>query len=126
MRIYQCLLEEQPLGQLNSKVAARYRTLRRGVGPLVLLAALGCAQASNLMDPAGPRFAADYAPARVSKGGTGPIRVVSFNIRYAQEIARATEILRRAAPGGGGQEANHGILGNAGDPVGPGRGRDNR
>jgi endonuclease/exonuclease/phosphatase family metal-dependent hydrolase len=88
-------LEEQPLGQLNSKVAARYRTLRRGVFPLVLLAALGCAQASNLMDPAGPRFAADYAPARVSKGGTGPIRVVSFNIRYAQEIARATEILRR-------------------------------
>ena len=59
MRIYQCLFEEQPLAQLNGRVAARYRTIRSVFGGLVLLAALGCAQASNLMDPAGPRFAAD-------------------------------------------------------------------
>src|SRR4051812_19026517 len=94
MRIYQRLFEEQPLAQLNSKVAARYRTPLRRVGALVLVAVAGCAQASNLMAPAGPRFAADYAAAPAS-AAHGPIRVVSFNIRYAREIARATEILRR-------------------------------
>ena len=41
------------------------------------------------MDPAGPRFAADYAPGPDSAQDAGAIRVVSFNIRFAQEIARA-------------------------------------
>jgi endonuclease/exonuclease/phosphatase family metal-dependent hydrolase len=82
------------LPQLNSRMAARYRTIRLGSGALALLALLGCAQASNLMDPAGPRFAADYAPTADAKAN-GPIRVVSFNIRFAQEIAKATALLRR-------------------------------
>jgi endonuclease/exonuclease/phosphatase family metal-dependent hydrolase len=82
------------LPQLNGRVAVRCRTLYRGAGVLALLAGIGCAPASNLMDPAGPRFAADYASAS-APSARGPIRVVSFNIRYAQEIPRATALLRR-------------------------------
>jgi endonuclease/exonuclease/phosphatase family metal-dependent hydrolase len=95
MRIYQYLMSEQAGPQLNDRVAVRRRTLSRWGGAVVLIAALGCAQASNLMDPVGPRFAADYAPGLDSTPATGALRVVSFNIRFAQEIARATEILRR-------------------------------
>ena len=83
------------MAQLNGKVAARYRTCRLAFGAVALLGAMGCAQASNLMDPAGPRFAANYAPTTTKAGDTAPIRVVSFNIRYAREIARATELLKR-------------------------------
>ena len=84
------------MAQLNSRVTARHRTRRPKLGTLALLAVVGCAQASNLMDRAGPRFAADYTTAAPDSAATGPIRVVSFNIRYAQEIARATALLRRA------------------------------
>ncbi|MFL5516322.1 MAG: endonuclease/exonuclease/phosphatase family protein [Gemmatimonadales bacterium] len=76
-------------------MAVRRRTAARWLGGLAVLAALGCAQASNLVDPAGPRFAADYAPLPDSAEEVGPVRVVSFNIRFAQEISRATAILRR-------------------------------
>jgi len=82
------------LAQLNSRVAARYRTILRTFAAVALLGAAGCAQASNMMDPAGPRFAADYAPS-ANVGAKGPIRVVSFNIRFAQEISKATALLRR-------------------------------
>jgi endonuclease/exonuclease/phosphatase family metal-dependent hydrolase len=95
MRIYQHLLGEQADPQLNGRVAVRRRTAARWLGGLAVLAALGCAQASNLVDPAGPRFAADYAPLPDSAEEVGPVRVVSFNIRFAQEISRATAILRR-------------------------------
>src|SRR3954462_8413470 len=95
MRIYQHLLGEQADPQLNGRVAVRRRTAARWLGGLAVLAALGCAQASNLVDPAGPRFAADYAPLPDSAGEVGPVRVVSFNIRFAQEISRATAILQR-------------------------------
>ena len=88
---------EQAGSQLNGEVAVRRRTVLRRAGALALLAALGCAQASNLMDPLGPRFAADYAPVPAPEADqtAGPVRVVSFNIRFAQEISRATEILQR-------------------------------
>ena len=86
---------EQAELQLNDQAAVRRRTLGRWAGALALVATLGCAQASNLMDPAGPRFAADYAPGPDSAQAAGAIRMVSFNIRFAQEIARATEILRQ-------------------------------
>jgi endonuclease/exonuclease/phosphatase family metal-dependent hydrolase len=83
------------LPQLDGRVAVRCRTVRRRIGALVLLAGLGCAPASNLMDPGGPRFAADYIPVSAPHRAEGPIRVVSFNIRFAREIARATALLRR-------------------------------
>jgi endonuclease/exonuclease/phosphatase family metal-dependent hydrolase len=86
---------EQAVQQLNGRVAVRRRTVTRWAGALGLIATLGCAQASNLMDPVGPRFAADYAPGPDSVRSAGPIRVVSFNIRFAREISRATEVLRR-------------------------------
>ncbi len=86
---------EQAVPQLYGRVAVRRRTVARWAGALGLIAALGCAQASNLMDPVGPRFAADYAPSLDSIRSAGPIRVVSFNIRFAREISRATELLRR-------------------------------
>lgn len=86
---------EQAVPQLNGGSAVRRRTVARWAGALALTATLGCAQASNLMDPAGPRFAADYAPGPDSVRTAGPIRVVSFNIRFAREISRATELLRR-------------------------------
>jgi endonuclease/exonuclease/phosphatase family metal-dependent hydrolase len=76
-------------------MAVRRRTVARWAGALALTAILGCAQASNLMDPAGPRFAAYYAPAPDSARTACPIRVVSFNIRFAREISRATELLSR-------------------------------
>lgn len=81
--------------QLYGRVAVRRRTLARWAGALALMASLGCAQASNLMDPLGPRFAADYAAGPDTAGAAAAVRVVSFNIRFAEEIDRATEILER-------------------------------
>ncbi len=86
---------EQAVPQLYGRLAVRRRTVTRWAGALGLVATHGCAQASNLMDPVGPRFAADYAPSLDSIRSAGPIRVVSFNIRFAREISRATELLRR-------------------------------
>lgn len=95
MRIYQHLLGEQAPQPFNDRVAVRRRTVHRLAGALALLASLGCAQALNLMDPAGPRFAADYSAGADSVPADGAVRIVSFNIRFAQEIDRATGILRR-------------------------------
>ena len=54
-----------------------------------------CAPATNLLSLTGPRFQGRYAsrlPAAASPDS--PIRVVTFNIRFAREIERAIEVLR--------------------------------
>ena len=55
----------------------------------VFLAAAGCATARNYPDPAGPRFAGQYAgqpPPRT-------VRVVSYNVKYGRNVAGAALLL---------------------------------
>src|SRR5438105_15169967 len=60
-------------------------------GSLVLLLplALACAPARNYPDPAGPRFAGQFA------GQPRPraIRVVSFNVKYGRNVTGAAALL---------------------------------
>lgn len=54
----------------------------------------GCARVTNFLDPAGPRFEGHFAP----PGGwvapaTAPLRLVTFNVKYAREIDRAIQVL---------------------------------
>ena len=63
----------------------------------LLLAALllaGCARATNLLDPSGPRFTGEYALLGRDTLATGPIRIVTFNVKLARRIDRAIEVLR--------------------------------
>ena len=66
----------------------------RGRGPSVFVVALAaasasCAPARNFPDPAGPRFAGQFASAE----RTRPIRVVSFNIKYGRNVTGAAALL---------------------------------
>jgi endonuclease/exonuclease/phosphatase family metal-dependent hydrolase len=72
---------------------------RRRKAALVVAAALacGCTQARNYTDPAGPRYAASYLPP-TAPPRTGPLKVVTFNIRYALRVDRAVEVLREREP----------------------------
>ena len=55
-----------------------------------------CAPVTNLLSPAGPRFEGHYArPASAAEPAHAPIRVVTFNIRYAREIDRAIGVLQQ-------------------------------
>jgi endonuclease/exonuclease/phosphatase family metal-dependent hydrolase len=57
---------------------------------LVLAGALaGCATARNYPDPAGPRFAGQFA----GRPAERPIRVVSFNIKYGRNVTGAAALL---------------------------------
>jgi endonuclease/exonuclease/phosphatase (EEP) superfamily protein YafD len=52
-----------------------------------------CSPAVNLLGP-GPRFQGHYAPEpTAAASSTSPIRIVTFNIRFAREIERAIEVL---------------------------------
>jgi endonuclease/exonuclease/phosphatase (EEP) superfamily protein YafD len=54
----------------------------------------GCAPTTNLLSMAGPRFEGRYAPSPRALAPAGsPIRVVTFNIKFAREIERAIEVL---------------------------------
>jgi endonuclease/exonuclease/phosphatase family metal-dependent hydrolase len=54
-----------------------------------------CAPATNLLSLTGPRFEGHYArPVPPALAPAAGIRVVTFNIRFAREIARAIEVLR--------------------------------
>jgi endonuclease/exonuclease/phosphatase family metal-dependent hydrolase len=54
-----------------------------------------CAPVTNLLSPTGPRFEGRYAPhPSRAMSPQSPIRVVTFNIRFAREIDRAIEVLR--------------------------------
>ena len=65
----------------------------RSFGVAAMLLA-GCAPTANLLNVAGPRFDGSYAPAGPPAGPAGsPIRVVTFNIKFAREIERAIRVL---------------------------------
>ena len=72
-------------------------TLRpRLVGLAVAALLAGCAPMPNLLDPSSPRFEGRYAtPAAHPSGPGAPLRVVSFNIKFAEAIDRAIEVLAR-------------------------------
>ena len=74
------------------KQSLRYTwSLTLGAGLLLS----SCAPVTNLLSPAGPRFEGHYAPAaRRAAPLHAPIRLVTFNIRYAREINRAIEVLQ--------------------------------
>lgn len=61
------------------------------------MAVAACAPARNYTDPAGPRYAASYLPA-TAPPRTGPLKVVTFNIRYALQVDRAITLLREREP----------------------------
>lgn len=72
---------------------------------LVALSPGSCATARNYTDPAGPWFATHYgrpadapsgaAEATAATSAAGTIRVVTFNIKHAEQIDRAIEVLSR-------------------------------
>ncbi len=63
------------------------------LGASLLLAS--CARVTNFLSPAGPKFEGHYAEsAPLVAPAPSPIRLVTFNIRYAREIDRAIEVLQ--------------------------------
>ena len=56
---------------------------------------LACGRQINFLDPAGPRFEGRYAPPAPA---TSPaeLRVITFNVKYAQQVERAIEVLRES------------------------------
>ena len=64
----------------------------RVVAAVALLAA--CANATNLLDPGSPRFTGEYALTARDSTTTGPLRLVTFNIKLARRIDRAVAVLR--------------------------------
>jgi endonuclease/exonuclease/phosphatase family metal-dependent hydrolase len=71
----------------------RPRRLTSSFGRCTMLLLLtGCAGAVNYTDPAAPRYAA--AALRPSTRDGGGLRIVSFNIQYAEHIDRALQVLR--------------------------------
>jgi endonuclease/exonuclease/phosphatase (EEP) superfamily protein YafD len=60
------------------------------------LSVVSCAPTVNLLNPTSPRFAGGYAhsSARPNESDTSRIKVVSFNIRLADRIGAAIEVLR--------------------------------
>jgi endonuclease/exonuclease/phosphatase (EEP) superfamily protein YafD len=73
-------------------VLARSRAWLYGSAVAVLLVA--CAHTTNLLDPAGPRFTGAYALLAADSAATGPIRIVTFNVKLARRIDRAIEVLQ--------------------------------
>jgi endonuclease/exonuclease/phosphatase family metal-dependent hydrolase len=75
---------------------SRLKTRRRG--PAVLLVAaslgLGCATAHNYLEPDTPRYAGGAGDAQRVPEPDGPLRVVTFNVAYAQRITEAIAALR--------------------------------
>jgi endonuclease/exonuclease/phosphatase family metal-dependent hydrolase len=55
---------------------------------------VGCTRTINLLDPASPRFTGQYAVQGQSPGATGPIRIVTFNVKLGRRIDRAITVLR--------------------------------
>jgi endonuclease/exonuclease/phosphatase family metal-dependent hydrolase len=82
-----------------TKQSSRY-TRPNGFAPVAFalgagLLLAGCAPVVNLLDLAGPRFEGHYAP-QVPPAAPArfPIRLVTFNIKFAREIDRAIQVLQ--------------------------------
>lgn len=67
---------------------------RRLAWPLALAVLGGCVTSRGYMDPAGPRYAAPVPPAASDgRGGSDTLRVVAFNVQYAQHVDSAIAVL---------------------------------
>jgi len=53
----------------------------------------GCAHTTNLLDPRAPRFSGEYALLTKDVRVTGPIRIVTFNVKLARRIDSAIAVL---------------------------------
>jgi endonuclease/exonuclease/phosphatase family metal-dependent hydrolase len=62
------------------------------IAAVMLLA--GCAPTVNLLNPLSPKFEGSYATPVAATGAANRLRVVSFNIKLADQIDRAIEVLR--------------------------------
>jgi endonuclease/exonuclease/phosphatase family metal-dependent hydrolase len=60
--------------------------------PVWLLA--GCAHTVNLLNPLSPKFEGSYAAPLATTDAASRLRIVSFNIKLADQIDRAIEVLR--------------------------------
>jgi endonuclease/exonuclease/phosphatase family metal-dependent hydrolase len=69
----------------------RIETMRLTAALLLLTA---CAPTVNLLNPTSPKFEGTYAGTTPADSGAGRIRVVSFNIKLADEIGPAIQVLR--------------------------------
>ena len=77
----------------------RFHRPRRGLAALALLGLgsaglAGCATMTNLTNPLGPRFEGSYGTPFPYGAAGGPVRVVSFNIKFAREIDSAIAVLQ--------------------------------
>ena len=66
----------------------------RDIGLCAAVLVAACTHTVNLLDPASPRFAGDYALLAADSGAVGPIRIVTFNVKLGRQIDRAIEVLR--------------------------------
>ncbi len=71
---------------------SRSRRTRASLLAATLLTA--CTRTINLLDPASPRFAGEYALQAHDPAATGPIRIVTFNVKLGRRIDRAIAVLR--------------------------------
>jgi endonuclease/exonuclease/phosphatase family metal-dependent hydrolase len=68
--------------------------LVRHIGLCTAVLVAACTHTVNLLDPASPRFAGDYAMLASDSSAIGPIRIVTFNVKLGRRIDRAIEVLR--------------------------------
>jgi endonuclease/exonuclease/phosphatase family metal-dependent hydrolase len=68
---------------------------RRGAVVLGLILAAGCATARNYEDSKGPVLAGEGAP---PSPGRAELRVVTFNVKFAEHVDRAVALLSRPGP----------------------------
>jgi endonuclease/exonuclease/phosphatase family metal-dependent hydrolase len=70
------------------------RVVLTGRTLVVALLLTGCAYTINLLNPASPRFAGEYAMRAEDAGVSAPIRIVTFNVKLARRIDRAVAVLQ--------------------------------
>jgi endonuclease/exonuclease/phosphatase family metal-dependent hydrolase len=70
----------------------RVRPARATLLAVCLLAS--CTRTINLLDPASPRFTGEYALQGHVSAATGPLRIVTFNVKLGRRIDRAIDVLR--------------------------------
>jgi endonuclease/exonuclease/phosphatase family metal-dependent hydrolase len=67
----------------------------------VVLTSLSCATAQNFLDPGGPCYVGSYGSTTAEAATTSlqsPIRVVTFNVRMAEDTSGAIALLTQAEP----------------------------
>ncbi len=68
----------------------------RVLGPLLLIAALGCQRTVNYPSSLGPRYAGGVArlPGGAAAGALDDLRLVTFNIQFGRRLERVIELLQ--------------------------------